>query len=1249
MAKIITALLWDSYERTLADTARKMGIDIRTYTRQRLMDGADALESIKRSAEESDLVLVHMMGSDLPAEIVEILDNLPESVTVLSMGRDPMCYVHTTGPKEAALKAYEYLTINGRENCERMLRYLQKTIFGMDVEVQDVLTLPFHGIVDENSQRYDSLEEYLAKNPPIEGGKWVGIITSRVSWVNDNLEVEIGLMQRFRKKGVNALVVYASPRTSEKDDQLSMADATLKYMTLNGKFLPSALIKCTVVQMGTASAFGKEHPVDILKDLDIPLFQPVEPSSMSRKTFEESPGLKRDVSFGITYQEFEGTIEPILIGFYRQDNDSEARRSLIPDRADYIVDRVIRRIQLRDKPNRKKTVAFILNNYPCAGAEANVGEAHNLNVMETLANIFARMREEGYIVDSPGDGKGIKDFIMEHKAFSEFRWTDAQEIERCGGVLYHMTNGEYRQWFDTLSDKVKDDVIRVWGEPPGQSMVKDGEILITGVRFGNVLVIVQPKRGCYGPKCDGTVCRMLHDPVCPPTHQYLATYHWLDSIFKVDAIVHTGMHGNMEYLPGKSTGLTKDCYPDICIGTMPHFYIFDAGAPPAAALAKRRGYATLINHLPPKCEKVKPYGPVENLRVTLDQYNSARDDPLRAQEYRKILIEAGIEAGIDPAELGDDKDLGGIVKLCTEEYTRVTRTNVQIGYHVIGEEITDEYKVSIITSVLAYGDKSINEKMASLRGYDYSVLEAEPDSLDPKTGRLNAAIAEEIDSQCTEMVRTVLAGGECVLGPLVQDSILDLSARIDQSDEMEAFIHALAGGYTSPGASGLITRGRGDVLPTGRNPFIIDPRGIPTKASWVTGKILADKTIERYRNDTGELPESVSMFWMSSDLMNEGGEMMCQILNLIGARPVWTKEGQVKGFEVIPLEELGRPRIDVTVRSSGILMDTFHECLDLLDSAFVAVSALPEAPEDNYVRKHTFESIEGGIPADDATARIFSSAPGSATSGVPLAIYANAWKTERDLADIYVATNGYAYGNKRDGKPLHEQFMNALSNTSISYTKMGTDEYDILGSPGFFGNIGGMAIAAKIITGKEVRSYFGDTRTAGNAGVCTLKDEIRRVTSTRLLNPQWIEGMKAAGYQGAAEIMKRSGHVYGYGATTDAVDDRIFDDIARTFINDPEMERFFRENNPYAGEEISRRLLEAYERGFWNADPEVLEKLKATYLRFEGDMEGLAGEGGDYQGGSTEIVSYKDVEDWKATNGKVMDSVKAMMDRRTSK
>ena len=1242
----ITALVWDSYAKSLRDAANELDIEVVPFTRMMIFEDPTLIDRIEKDMRESAVVILHMMGTDLLEPIERIVKRLPESVPVLSMGHDAMNYVYTTGPKEAAIRCQEYLGLNGRANCRGCLLYLMKTFLKRDVEVPAPISLPWHGIIHPNGERYDSIEDYL-KVYKVKNAPWVGIIASRAQWNNDNTEVEYGLFERFEKKGYNVILVYGDGHTDKEQGMLGIADTVAKYMFKDGEFLPSALVKCTVLGFGAPSEFGTDRSKDFLRSLDVPVFQPVVPSSMSRKTFEESPGLKRDISFGITFQEFEGTIEPILIGFARQENESDAHRTLIPERTDHLVDRVIRRIELGKKQNRDKKVAFILNNYPCANADANVGEAHNLNVMDSLANILKRMKHEGYTVDAPDTGKGIIDYILSHKAMSDFRWTDSSEIERCGGVLHHMTVGEYREWFDTLSDKVKEDVIRVWGEPPGESMVRDGQILITGVRFGNIYMLVQPKRGCYGPKCDGTVCRILHDPVCPPTHQYLATYHWLDSILGVDAIVHTGMHGNMEYLPGKGTGLTADCYPDICIGTMPHLYIFDAGGAPAATLAKRRGYATIIDHMPPAIERVKAYGPIEELRVALEQYDSAKNDPLRAEEFHKILREAGIAVGMDSSDL-EGKSLQETVKLCTEEYSRLTNTHVQIGMHVMGEQLDTHRKATLVTSVISAGEKSVCKTYAASKGIDYTKCLEEPDGIEPVTGRPNPIVVSDIYDGCLSMVESVLSGGSCPLGPLVEERIRSIAAKIDDSDEVGAFVHALGGGFTPAGPCGLLTHGREDVLPTGRNTFSIDPRGVPTKTSWRTGMILADKTIERYKADTGEMPETISLFWMSSDLMNDGGEMMSQMLYLMGARPVWGKGAQVEGFEIIPLEELGRPRIDVTVRSSGILMETFPACLDLLDNAVIAISALDEPPESNFVKKHTLASMADGIPGEDATARIFSSAPGSSTSGVPLAIYANAWKTERDLADIYVATNGYAYGNNRNGKPLHRQFMNSLSSTSVSYTKIGTDEYDILGSPGFFGNIGGMAIASKIITGKDIKSYFGDTRVSGAAGVHTLKDEIRRVTKVRLLNPQWIEGMKAAGYQGAAEIMKRSGRVYGYGATTDAVDDRIFDDIARTFVNDPEMREFFRENNPFAGEELARRLLEAAERGFWKADPEVLEKLKNNYLVFEGDLEGIAGDG-EYQGSSTEIASYADVEAWKESNGKVMDSVKTMMDGKTAR
>ncbi|MBP5734320.1 MAG: cobaltochelatase subunit CobN, partial [Candidatus Methanomethylophilaceae archaeon] len=491
---IITAFVWDSYARGLAEASKELGVDVRTFTRMSVNDGPEAYDRFVRSAEESDLVLVHLMGADVPEYVLRVLEKLPESAKVLTFGKDPMSFINTTGPKEAALKCCEYLSLNGKDNVRSCLLYLLKTMYGWNVEVPEVERLPMQGILDTEGKRFGSIGEFIAEHPPIPGAPWVGIITSRTSWVNDNCDVEYDLVRRFNSKGINAVLVYSSPRTIPQEDMLGLADSVMKYMFLDGKFLPSAMIKTTVLLYGQASAFGQESEDGFLKTLDVPVFQPVIPSSMTKEAYKDAPGLKRDVSYDITFQEFEGTIEPILIGFSREDSFSEAHRRPITERAEYFVDRVIRRIKLRTTPNSEKKVAFFLNNYPCAGAEANVGEDKDLNVMDSLANILRRMKEEGYTVDAPDTGKGLMECIMEHKALSDFRWTNATEIERCGGVLYHMSPEEYGEWFSGLSDKVKDDVRRIWGEPPGEAMIGEGKILITGVRFGNVLVMVQPKR-----------------------------------------------------------------------------------------------------------------------------------------------------------------------------------------------------------------------------------------------------------------------------------------------------------------------------------------------------------------------------------------------------------------------------------------------------------------------------------------------------------------------------------------------------------------------------------------------------------------------------------------------------------------------------------------------------------------------------------------------------------------------------------
>ncbi|HWR40453.1 MAG TPA: cobaltochelatase subunit CobN [Patescibacteria group bacterium] len=471
-----------------------------------------------------------------------------------------------------------------------------------------------------------------------------------------------------------------------------------------------------------------------------------------------------------------------------------------------------------------------------------------------------------------------------------------------------------------------------------------------------------------------------------------------------------------------------------------------------------------------------------------------------------------------------------------------------------------------------------------------------------------------------------------------RDKIRDIDARLDASREIDALLSGFAGRYLPAGPSGLITRGRADILPTGRNFYSADPERIPTRAAWRVGQKLATALIARHQADTGRVPENCGMVLFATDCMWTDGEQVAQILALLGVEPQWQPGGRVKGVRVIPPEELGRPRVDVTLRIGGVTRDCFPGVIDLIDEAIRTVAVLDEPPEQNFVRKHTREQLRDDSEEawEEATARIFGSRPNTYGAGVSLAVHASAWKTEQDLADIFIAWSSYAYGKNRNGRENIGQFKRQLASVDLTYNKAATDEYDLFGCCCHFSYYGGLTAAARSENGGEVQTYFGDTRDPERPGVITLSEEINNIVRVKILNPEWIEGMKRHGYKGGGDMAKRISHVYGWEATTGAVADWVFDDLARTYVMDEEMRQWFGENNPWALEEINRRLLEAAQRGLWQASDDVLEELKETYMEVEGWMEERMGDvTGEFQGGAIDIVTIEDVPAWKEKLKKV--------------
>ena len=1261
----IVSVTWNSYIPTLLRAAEELGIELEAYYSKILEEKPEEAENVLSACEHADAIFLYHIANPFWEDFYKRLEPLKTKIPVICVGSNPSSFTLSSVRLEIAATCFSYMIYGGEENFSNMLRYLLKEVFGAEIEAKPPEKIPWDGLYHPAAGKmFSGIQEYLDWYGPLQD-KTVGLLISRTSWVNNELEIEKALISDFEKLGLSVVPVFAYSLKDEELGSRSMDEVIEAYFMKDGRPVIDCLVKLSPFFIASSKAKEREascaaRGVELLKKLDVPVFQPVISHYMSIEQWQESQGLSTEIGWSVALPEFEGGIEPIIIGAGKVEENYMGRFP-IQNRYSKLALRVFKWIELRKKPVDRRKVAFILHNRPCTGVEGSVGDAANLDSIESVARILNRMQEAGYAVNLPLDGRELIETILSRKAISEFRWTPINEIVKNGGALAFVEKEEYEKFFNTLNPGVRQKVTDSWGNPPGEeingipaAMVYDNKIVVTGVQYGNAVVCVQPKRGCAGARCDGKVCKILHDPDVPPTHQYLATYRYLENTFGADVLVHVGTHGNLEFLPGKGVGLSEDCYPDIAIGTIPHLYIYNSDNPPEGTIAKRRSLACLVDHMQTVMTAGGLYESLAELDRLLGEYEQVKHDRGREHALKHLILDEIKKSNLNSEiKAGHDTPFEEIIRKAHEALGRIRNSQIHHGMHIFGQLPEGEKKVEFINSILRYEDQesagnkvSIRRLIADLLGLDLDELISDQSRISGN-GKSNGQRLEEIDSLSKDFIRTFINNpekepswiireifaGQNINPAFSQDAaaicerILDLESRIDASLEIEALLHGFEGGYIPAGPSGLIMRGKDDVLPTGRNFYSLDPRRVPTKAAWRVGQQLSGVLVDKHLREENRYPENVGFYWMANDVMWADGEGMAQIMSLLGVEPVWLSNGHLKGFSVIPLKELGRPRIDVTVRVSGILRDNFPNCMEVIDEAIQAVASLDEPEEMNYPRKHSLQMLEEGADSRESTLRIFSSKPGTYSAGVQLAVYASAWKDEKDLADIFLYWNGYAYGKDVKGKEAHTQLASSLKTVDATFNKVVSDEYDLLGCCCYFGNHGGLTAAAKQASGKDVRVYFGDTREPQHVEVRDMADEMRRVVRTRLLNPKWIEGMKQHGYKGAQDISKRVGRVYGWEASTQEVDDWIFDDITKTFVLDEEMRRFFEENNPYALEEMARRLLEAQSRGLWDPDPKLLEELKNSYLEIESWMEELAGEG-EFQGGAVEIMSFEDVPDW---------------------
>jgi len=1195
------------------------GIELRAVTPRSTIDWEEFISY----AQGADALLFY--GSSSFERIDELSKGKPDRI-VVSFGEGGIeGNVHPS----AALEAERYYKFGGIRNLKNLILFLGK-LAGWDFQPAPPEPIPWQGIYHPQLGVFASREEY-EKVYPLKAR--VGLLFYRSQWENGDTATVDLLVHKLEGEKIGVVPVFSY---SMSDPRLGIPGNEEALKLLEGCDLILNLQSFTLLR-------GDLTP---LEKLDVPILQGIKEYYKSEEEWRADPQGISPMSqvMSVAQPEISGTIEPILISAKVEVSEPRIKGNYalqmpIGDRADLIVRRIKGWLTLQRKPIPQRRITFVLHNAPCKSVEATVGRGYGLDTLESLVRVMRAMKEMGYRVEGiPESGEDLVRMILDRKAISEFRWTTTDEIVSKGGVLEHIDAQRYERWFDSLPKSAQKKVIESWGDPPGEAMVYEGKILVTGLNFGNVNVILQPKRGCAGAKCDGKVCKILHDPTLPPPHHWLATYMWIAQ--NSDLVVHVGTHGALEFLPGKGVGLAQEDFPEISISDKPHLYIYTISNPPEGIIAKRRSYATLIDHLIPTISPSGLYDDLEEIDGLLRQYEDARrtEDDARMKVLERQITDLALKANLIEGE----EEFEEIREKLHSRLTLMRETMIPYGLHILGEPPQGDELVDMLVSILRFdGDvPSIRRGIIEVEGGNYDEVLQDPSSgkfLDEVTEKarklMKLALERGTDGGIIEETLQVRNPGAIEVLRRTVEYGLEVARELEATRrEISQLLRGMNGEYIEPGASGSLTRGRVEVLPTGRNFYGVDPWRVPTPAAIEVGQQLAEKLLHRYLHEEGEYPESVGMVLFSMDVFRADGEEVAQILHLLGVKPKWDKGGRARGIEIIPLQKLGRPRIDVTVRLSGIMRDTLPHIWEMIDEAVRAVSCLDEPPEMNYIRKHKLEAMERGLSEREATFRVFAAQPGSYGAGVNYAVEASAWENEEDLRDVYVDWGGYAYGKDVYGQPAHKSFAFNLSKVKVSFNKLESDEHDLLGCCCYFAYQGGMTAAVKSISGEDVKTYWGDTRDPDRIDVRDMKDEIERVVRTRLLNPKWLEGMRRHGYKGAGDISSRVVHLYGWDATAGVVEDWIYDEIQRRIVAG--MKEWFMEHNPYALEEIARRLLEAHSRGMWNADEESLEELREIYMELEGILEDEERRG-EFQGGDVRIFTKRDVDEWREKAEKI--------------
>ncbi|OAH13249.1 cobaltochelatase subunit CobN [Streptomyces jeddahensis] len=1197
----------------------------------------DAATGLPALIDGCDIAVVRLLGGKRAWEDGLAVLKASGIPTVLLGGEavpDAELMAESTVHAGAVAEALRYLVEGGTANLAELARFLS----------QDVL-LAGHGRAGGAQNRHSAepqkMPEYGVHGARTrhEGRPTVGVLFYRAHELSGNTAFVDTLCDAIEARGANALPVYCG--------SLRGADSGLYEILGQADALVATVLAAGGTHASEASAGGDEEAWDIgaLADLNIPVLQGLCLTS-SRAAWEESDAAlsPMDAAMQVAIPEFDGRLITVPFSFKEQGPDDVPVYVADPERAARVAGIAVRHAQLRHKPNAEKKLALVFTAYPTK--HSRVGNAVGLDTPASAVRVLDALRDAGYAVEGhPDNGDELIHRLIEAGGH-DVEWLTEEQLAAAPA---RVPLADYQAWFDKLDPELRDAMLEAWGEPPGSLYVDGDDIVLASLQFGNVVVMIQPPRG-FGEN----PIAIYHDPDMPPSHHYMAAYRWLEAPtseggFGADAVVHMGKHGTMEWLPGKGLGLSRACAPDAVLGDLPLIYPFIVNDPGEGTQAKRRGHATVVDHLVPPMARADTYGDLAKLEQLLDEYALVSDlDPAKAPAVRAqiwtLVKAAELHHDLHVDDQPDDDEFDEFVMHIDGYLCEIKDVQIRDGLHILGGGPVGEPRVNLVLAVLrasqVWGGQAnalpgLRAALAEHFGLVEKELLAEPgapvkvpdgltslvegpsrtaaDAIDllEQLCRRVAEGMEERGWEATEapgLVREVLGGVELPDAVAVLEfACREVVPRLARTtDEIDHILRALDGGYVPAGPSGSPTRGLVNVLPTGRNFYSVDPKAIPSRLSWEVGQSLADSLVGRYLTDTGEYPKSVGLTVWGTSAMRTQGDDIAEILALLGCRPVWDDASRrVTGFEIIPPSELGRPRIDVTVRISGFFRDAFPHVVGLIDDAVRAVAELDEPADRNYVRAHADEDTAVHGDRRRATARIFGSKPGAYGAGLLPLIDARNWRSDADLAEVYAVWGGYAYGRGLDGRAARGDMETAFRRIAVAAKNVDTREHDLVDADDYFQYHGGMVAMVRHLTGANPEAYVGDSAVPDQVKTRTLGEETHRVFRARVVNPRWMAAMRRHGYKGAFEMAATVDYLFGYDATAGVVDDWMYEKLSAEYVFDPENRDFMKKSNPWALRGITERLLEAAERGLWaEPDAHTLERLRATYLELEGDLEG---------------------------------------------